>query len=136
MSLTADEAVVAALCLTGDWVLIDRWLLAARPVRIEAQLFNSCDVIEEVCLFPSRSPQWLRGLCHAPSGVLDASFTVPSLASGLLARVGAARLEGATMLHCAALSGEASMVRPHSLTRPLPHTAAPTSRPAIFTFTC
>lgn len=55
--------------------------------------------------------QWLEGLAQAvPADRLDCSFTAAALAAALLPRMDAARLEGCTALHCAALSGEVTMV--------------------------
>lgn len=48
--VNAEEAILGVICLTGDWFLAEVWLAQPRAKRIcvDFQLYNYCDVIEEV----------------------------------------------------------------------------------------
>lgn len=98
MSWYSHEVYLLLACVLRPYSRCVCILQLARPAT-----FCSCHV------------QWLCGLrtgSLSPSSLdhLDSSFTLPGMAACLLERVSAQRLEGCNALHCAALSGDASMV--------------------------
>jgi len=101
---TPEEAIFGVLCMLGDCVLADKWLSQwSKNIRFDFQLTNFCEPIIE----------WMTELGRR-GGDGDALNIKPAscqaMSKCILEHAFAERLEGCTVLHLAALSGDHNMV--------------------------